>query len=296
MTGPAPQPPQPVRPPRLRRQIGGLVFDIGAPIAVYYLLHGAGVSSLVALAAGAVPPALGALWQLAARHRVDMVAVLVLATLAGSLVISLIVHSPRFLLAKDGLITGIWGAWFLATLAARRPAAFLFARPLLEGRRVFAVTSWDALWDAEPRFRRIWRVATVWWAAGLLADAAIRMVVAFTLPVDVVPALGGALYPVTFIVLQLITNVYYQLAGLNRLLGARWLPAAAPEAAGTAPPGWPPERPRGLATGTRPRRAGAGPGGPDQRPRRSSRTMSTMMTMTTMVPIPMYTGVAPLSR
>ena len=252
MTGPAPQPPQPVRPPRLRRQIGGLVFDIGAPIAVYYLLHGAGVSSLVALAAGAVPPALGALWQLAARHRVDMVAVLVLATLAGSLVISLIVHSPRFLLAKDGLITGIWGAWFLATLAARRPAAFLFARPLLEGRRVFAVTSWDALWDAEPRFRRIWRVATVWWAAGLLADAAIRMVVAFTLPVDVVPGLSGALYPVTFIVLQLITNVYYQLAGLNRLLGARWLPAAAPEAAGTAP---------GVATGAAP-----GPGHGDQAP------------------------------
>ena len=146
----------------------------------------------------------------------------------------------------DGLITGIWGASFLATLAARRPAAFLFARPLLEGRRVFAVTSWDALWDAEPRFRRIWRMATVWWAAGLLADAVIRMVItlpvdvvirivmAFTLPVDVVPGLG-ALYPVTFIVLQLITNVYYQLAGLNRLLGARWLPAAAPGAAGMAP-------------------------------------------------------------
>lgn len=31
-------------------------------------------------------------------------------------------------------------------------------------------------------------------------------------------------------------------------------------------------------------------------PRRSSRMTSTMITMTTMVPIPMYTGVAPLSR
>ena len=37
---------------------------------------------------------------------------------------------------------------------------------------------------------------------------------------NVVPGLGGALWPVTFVVLQLITNVYYQLAGLNRLLGA----------------------------------------------------------------------------
>lgn len=66
MTGPAPLP------PRLRRQIGGLVFDTGAPIAVYYVLHGAGVSNLVALAAGAVlrrsahsgswPPGTGSTW------------------------------------------------------------------------------------------------------------------------------------------------------------------------------------------------------------------------------------------
>ncbi len=258
MTGPASRP----VPPRLRRQIGGLVFDIGAPIAVYYVLRGAGVSSLAALAAGAVLPALGALWQLAVRHRVDMIAVVVLATVAGSLAVSLIVHSPRFLLARDGLITGIWGAWFLATLAARRPAAFLFARPLLEGRRVFAVTSWDALWDAEPRFRRIWRVATVWWAAGLLADAVIRMVMAYTLPVDVVPGLGGALYPVTFIVLQLITNVYYQLAGLNRLLGARWLAAAAPGAAGTAAAAPPGPGPGGAPAG----QGGPGRSGSDAAP------------------------------
>lgn len=221
--------------PRLSRQVGGLVFDIGGPIALYYALRGAGVSSLAALGAGAVLPAFGVLWQLAVRHRVDMIGVVVLATIAGSLVISVLAHSPRFLLAKDGLITGIWGVWFLATLAARRPAAFLFARPLLEGRRVFAVTSWDALWAAEPRFRRIWGVATVWWGAGLLADAVIRVVMAYTLPVDVVPGLGGALYPVTFILLQLITNVYYQRAGLNRMLGARWGRAAGP--AGTAPPG-----------------------------------------------------------
>jgi hypothetical protein len=85
------------------------------------------------------------------------------------------------------------------------------------------VRDWDALWDAEPRFRRIWRVSTVIWGLALLADAVIRVVMAYTLPVDVVPGLGGALYPVTFVLIQIVTNVYYQVAGLNRLLGARWL-------------------------------------------------------------------------
>ncbi len=48
-------------------------------------------------------------------------------------------------------------------------------------------------------------------------------VIAHSLPVDVAPGLGGALYPVTFVVLQVVTNVYYHRVGLYRILGARWL-------------------------------------------------------------------------
>ena len=35
--------------------------------------------------------------------------------------------------------------------------------------------------------------------------------------------LGGLLWPVTFVVIQLVTNAYYHRAGLYRILGARWL-------------------------------------------------------------------------
>jgi len=210
-------------PASLGRQLGALVFDIAAPIGLYYGLRAAGLTSLQALAAGAVIPAASATWTLVRQRRANMVALLVLGTIVVSLFISLISASPRFLLAKDGLLTGVWGIWFLTSVWARRPAAFLFARPLLEGRRAFAVRDWDALWDAEPRFRRIWRVSSVIWGLALLADAAIRVLISYTLPVDVVPGLGGALYLVTFVVIQIVTNIYYQIAGLNRLLGARWL-------------------------------------------------------------------------
>jgi hypothetical protein len=40
--------------------------------------------------------------------------------------------------------------------------------------------------------------------------------------VTVVPALGSALWPVTFVLIQIVTNVYYHRAGLYRLLGAPW--------------------------------------------------------------------------
>jgi hypothetical protein len=208
------------------RQLALFAFDIGVPIALYYLLHTFGVPNLVALAAGAAVPALAALYKLLAQRHLDAVAVLVVASMVVSIAVSVAVHSPRFLLAKDGLITGVWGLWFLATLGARRPAAFVFARPLMEGRKVFGARSWDELWQNDARFRRIWRVSTVIWAGGMLVDAIIRVAMSYSLPVDVVPGLGGALWPVTFVVIQVVTNVYYHRAGLYRILGARWLSRA----------------------------------------------------------------------
>lgn len=134
------------------RALAGLVLGIGAPIAVYYLLHSLGVGNLVALGAGAAFPALSAGYTLAVKRRADGVALFVLTTIVASILVSVIARDPRFLLAKDGLITGLWGLWFLASVPARRPAAFTLARPLLEGRKMFTVRDWDALWEAEPAF------------------------------------------------------------------------------------------------------------------------------------------------
>lgn len=103
------------------RQLAGLVVDIGAPIAVYYLLHGLGTGNLVALGAGAALPALSAGYTLASKRRLDGVALFVLATILASILVSVTVRDPRLLLAKDGLITGLWGLWFLGSVRARRP-------------------------------------------------------------------------------------------------------------------------------------------------------------------------------
>ena len=203
-----------------RAQLGLALLDIGAPIGLYYGLRGAGVSNLVALGAGALVPAVGVVVQLVTRRRLDGVGGVVVISVLATIVLSLVTDDTRFLLARDGFITALWGGWFLATLRARRPAAFRLARPLMEGRRALGTASWEQLWTDEPGFRRIWRVSTVIWGAGLLVDAVLRILMSYTLPVAVVPGLGGALWPVTFIAIQVVTNVYYHRAGLYRLLGA----------------------------------------------------------------------------
>ncbi len=209
-------------PVSLGRQLAIFAFDLGAPIALYYLLHSLGVSNLVALGIGAVLPAGAVAYQLVARGRTDGVGAVVVMTVTATIAMSLVTRSPRFLLARDGLTTGLWGLWFIASVRSRRPAAFVLARPLLEGRRSFTAGSWDELWDTQPRFRRIWRMASVIWGVGLLADAAARVVMSYTLPVSAVPGLGGLLYPATFVAIQIVTNAYYNHAGLYRILGARW--------------------------------------------------------------------------
>jgi len=202
----------------LGRAVLGLLVGLVAPAALYYGLRAAGVGAYLALIAGAVAPALGAAVGLVRGRKVDgVVAFFAAMTLLG-LGLSLVGGGPRFLLAREGFVTGIAGAWFLASAPTVRPLALAFSRPVLEGLLRYGHGRWDNLWEREPRFRRVWRVSTVIFGAGLLADAAARVAMAYALPVDVVPALGAALYAVASVLLLGVVNVYQARSGLWPML------------------------------------------------------------------------------
>lgn len=208
--------------------VRSLVLDIVAPVALFYGIRGAGGSLWLALAAGGVCPVISTVAGLATRRRTGMTGLVMLAALAASAALSLISGSPRALLARDGLVTAGWAGYMYLSLLASRPATFTVSRPLLEGRRVFdsaarswvrpPKTSWDELWARSPRFRQIWRTCSVIWGTAILADAVVRVLMAAVLPVSVVPALGATLWPVTFVVLQVVTNVYFARSGFWRIL------------------------------------------------------------------------------
>ncbi|MDH6109585.1 hypothetical protein P3T36_000356 [Kitasatospora sp. MAP12-15] len=193
------------------------LWDVAAPIALYYGLRAAGMSVFAALLVGALLPLATTAVQWVRQRRLDAMASFVAAVMLLGLAATLVSGSTRFMLAKDGWVTGVAGLLFLASVRARRPLVFLGGRPLLEGRWRSDGTSWDVLWEREPAFRRIWRVSTVIWGVAMLVDAAARIVMAYTLPVDAVPGLGGLLWPVTLVLLQLVNGVYYELAGLWRI-------------------------------------------------------------------------------
>jgi hypothetical protein len=219
-----------------RSLAGRIVLYLIAPIGLYYALHQAGFTNLQALLIGSGASALSTAVTSIWKRRFDGLAVAMTTLLLFSSGASLLSGSPRFLLARDGAITAITGIWFFASLLGKRPLTFTFARPLLEGRKLFDPTirqwvtptgqSWDTLWQRIPAFRRLWRVTAAIWGACTLLDAMIRVVMAYTLPVDVVPGLTGMLWPVTFMLLQVITNIYFLRAGFWQMLRGEFDPAS----------------------------------------------------------------------
>ncbi|GAA0849483.1 VC0807 family protein [Streptosporangium amethystogenes subsp. fukuiense] len=217
--------------PSGRRTLLRLLVDLLVPAVLYYLLRAAGVSVYLSLLVTAVVPAAMGTYLLVRERRVDGLSVFLTAMMLLGVGASLISGSERFLLAREGWLTAAVGLWFLAGLRVGTPLTFLFSRPLLEHRFPVRGTgeSWDVLWERLPRFRRAWRVTTVLWGAGTLLDSAARVVMAYTLPVDAVPALGTALYAGTSITLMVITNVYFVTVGLFDRRSAMYAPLDLPD-------------------------------------------------------------------
>jgi hypothetical protein len=208
------------------------VANIGVPLALYYGLRALGVGVYVAQIVTTVIPAAIALRGLIRDRHADGLAVYMTTMLLLSLVVSLISGSVRFLLAREGWLTGVTGLWFIASIWADRPLAYHYSRPMIERITSPAGYSWEDLWERLPKFRRIWKVTSAAWGIALLADSALRVVMAYTLPVDAVPALGTALYLATSAVLIIIANVYYFIAGLFNRRSALYAPLTMPKPAG----------------------------------------------------------------
>jgi intracellular septation protein A len=201
--------------PRIRaRTIVKLAVDFGLPLVVYYGLRYAGVGVYLSLIAGSLFSAATAAVSLVRTRHLDGIAAYITAMMLGSVAVSLLFGGTRFLLAKGALLTGVSGIWFIASAFSDRPLAYLFTRPLLEGRFHWP-DAWDELWWRSPRFRRMWRVSSVLFGLGSLLDAAVRVVMAYTLPPDEVPILSTALYAVTSLVLIIVNNVYYIACGIH---------------------------------------------------------------------------------
>ena len=187
----------------LRRQLTvQVLMDVVAPFAVYYLLRWAGASVLWSALLGGAVPAVRTLAVAVRRRRIEVAGLVMLTLFVASGLVSIVTGDVRLIFAKDGWLTGALGLWVIASLFMARPFLLHLGRTIATVRKgEEGAAAWEQRWHAEPGFRFHLRLVSVVVGVVLLLDAVVRVLIAYTLPVDD---------------LALATNVQYvvMLAGL----------------------------------------------------------------------------------
>lgn len=174
----------------VRANVMAVVFEVIVPMVLYYALRAAGVGQWPALMAGVVVVAPYAAGTIVRNHRVDLIALVALSVLVLSVMLGLLSKDPRALAIREGwfaALGGLFGAWMLVTVVIGRPAQLTLGAAIAEVKRgTDGAAAWAARWDTDARFRRGMRIDTAAWGAVLLAAGIVHVVLAYTLPVDLI--------------------------------------------------------------------------------------------------------------
>jgi hypothetical protein len=126
---------------------------------------------------------------------------------AVSLIAAFLTGDEKFLLVKDSFATAVAGLFFLGSCLAGRPLVYYSVRRLLAAQPERAARM-EGMWDASPGYRRVFRVMSVVWGAGLLTEAAARVPLVYLLPTDVMAGLSSLMFATTMILL-VAWNIWY---------------------------------------------------------------------------------------
>lgn len=199
-------------PPSLRAMAPSVVWGALIPLAVYYLVRAHVHGDAPALVIAGAVPAAWVVVQLVRTRRVDPIGCITLFGFAAGVVASAALGGNAFVLkVRDSAFTALFGLACLASLAAARPAMFYIGRALSAGGDREKSAAFDALLDL-PGGSRTFRVITAVWGAGLIGEAAARVVLAVGLPTGAFLAASPVLAGLVFGGLFLFTVKYAALA------------------------------------------------------------------------------------
>ncbi len=210
-----------------RRVLVGLeiLFNFVLPFVGYELAK-PHLGEVQAIMAAAVPPIVWSLVELARNRRIDALSILVLAGIALSLAGFAFGGSPKLLLLRESLVTGLIGLIFLGSLLVRRPLVYVLARASAARRSAEERIDIETIKD-DPGFRRTMAAMTLVWGSGLVAETCLRGVLVFTLPTGrfliVSPIIGYGTYGLLILwtVLYAQAMKRRQLDGQGTVIGLR---------------------------------------------------------------------------
>ncbi|WP_040816065.1 VC0807 family protein [Nocardia concava] len=190
--------------PNLVRMLAPTARDIGVPLAAYYALHWAGYSDFAALLAGAVFSGVMVLIEVVRARRIDFMSALILGGFVFGIVSSMISGDARMMIVRDSFTTAVIGAAFAGSALIGKPLTYLAARKAFAGSPQ-KLAEMQYKYDTIPAIRRTHNRIAGMWGVGLLGEAAVRIVLAYQLPIHTMAWLSSVLMIGITAVLMVIT-------------------------------------------------------------------------------------------
>lgn len=179
--------------------IRSMAADLGLPVITYYGLHALGADDTTALLAGTAAAGIRLVWVALRSRKVSYFSMVMGAVFGVGLLFTLLTGDPRFMLIKHSAMAAVIGSLFLVTgLRGRKPLT-------LSAQQSFMPAQAEEIaeqYASNPEVRRGHRTASVVWGGGLLAEAVVRVVLVYVLPIDVMVGLSTVLTVVTFTLLM----------------------------------------------------------------------------------------------
>lgn len=191
----------------IKRMLPTLVVDVVIPLAVFFVLTACGVSTLLALVAGGLSPAINNLRVWTKSGRLEPLGLIVMTFLAIGTIASLISGSIFFALIKESFLTASFGLICLGSLAAKRPLMFYINRQFVAGDDPALLAWWNGLWQIDE-FRAAQRLITAVWGIVYLLEALVRVGFALVLSPALVVAISHVMAFGVLVLLILWTRRY----------------------------------------------------------------------------------------
>lgn len=174
-----------------------LLWDLGLPAVVYYGAHALGYDVEASLVAAGIAALLRVAYVAMLQRRLEAVAAVVTGVFAVLVVISVLTDDPRILLAKESVISGVSGVLLVGSCLVGRPLVYVLAR------KVRKEPDWDHRFEHDAAFRRKFTTLSLAFGGVLLADAVVRLILIYSLPVDTMANLSPIMHVVALALLGL---------------------------------------------------------------------------------------------
>jgi hypothetical protein len=175
------------QPRRARAIIAALPYllDFIVPLAAFYALTAAGLSSFWSLTIGGALTGVVSVVNTIRRGKLDGLGLLVIAEIALGLVLIATTRDPRLVLARSSLYLALAGIWVLASAVIGRPVTINTSKAFAarsDGQNGIAAVDWLAS-NSAP-FLRIHRWLSALWGGMFLLYAVVRVVIIFSTSVS----------------------------------------------------------------------------------------------------------------